>query len=80
MVLFHDIVEVFGVADDDRRLVSLVVLPDRCRVRATLIDGELLRELLGTNRLAQKGLRSGLIASGRQQKINGLPISVDRTI
>jgi hypothetical protein len=51
MVLFHDIVEILALPEGDGRLVSLVVPLDRGRVRATLIDGDLLREPLGTNGL-----------------------------
>jgi site-specific DNA recombinase len=49
---FHDIIEILGVADNDGRLVSLVVALDRCRVCATLIDRDLLGPLLVTNGLA----------------------------
>jgi hypothetical protein len=52
MVLFHDIVKIFCVAADDGRLVGPVVMFDRGCVRATLIDRELLGQLLAPNRLA----------------------------
>lgn len=52
MVLFHEVVEVLGVADNDGRLVSPVVMFDRGCVRPTLIDRDLLGQLLVTNGLA----------------------------
>jgi hypothetical protein len=52
MILLHDIIEIFGVAEHDGRLVSPIVARNGCRVRAALIDGDLLREPLGAARLA----------------------------
>ena len=49
MILLHDIIEVFGVADNDGGLVNLVVVFDRRRVAATLIDGDFLRQSLIAN-------------------------------
>jgi hypothetical protein len=51
MVLFYDIVEILALPDSDAGLVGLVVPLDRCRIRATLVDGDLLREPLGANGL-----------------------------
>ena len=51
MILLHDIIEILGVADDDRGLVRLVVVRNRCRVAATPVDGNLLRQPLGANGL-----------------------------
>ena len=51
MVLLHEVIEICGVADDDGRLVSLVVPLDRGCVRATLVDRELLWEPLSMNSL-----------------------------
>jgi hypothetical protein len=52
VILFHEVGEVFGVADDNSRLARPVVALDRRCVRATLIDGDLLREPLGATGLA----------------------------
>jgi hypothetical protein len=52
MVLLHKAIEIFGVPDDKGRLVNLVVMLNRGRIRATLIDGDFFWEPLGTNRLA----------------------------
>ena len=43
MVLLHDIIEIFGVPNDNSRLVPLVIVRNCCRVRATLIDRDFLR-------------------------------------
>ena len=51
MILFHNVIEIFRVADDNRGLVRVVVVHDRCRIRATLIDGNLLRQPLSAYRL-----------------------------
>jgi hypothetical protein len=42
VALLRDIIEIFGVADNDARLVSLVVPLDCCRIRTTVVDGDLL--------------------------------------
>src|SRR5712691_6111236 len=52
MVLFHNVVEILGVADDDGRLVGPIVMFDCCRVRSALIDRDLLRQSLSENGLA----------------------------
>jgi hypothetical protein len=51
MVLLHEVVEIFGVANDDGRLVDLVIGVNRGRVAATLINSNFLREPLGANGL-----------------------------
>jgi len=52
MILLHDIVEILAVADNNGGLVSLIIARNGCRIRATLINGGLLREPLGANGLA----------------------------
>src|SRR5918999_1208848 len=49
MILLHDIIEILGVADDNRGPVRLVIVLNRCRVAPTLIDGDFLRQPLGAN-------------------------------
>lgn len=50
MILFHEIIEIFRVADDNRGLMRLVVVRARCRVAATLINRDFLRQPLAANR------------------------------
>ena len=49
LVLLHEAIEIFRVADDNRGLVRLVIVLNRCRVAPTLIDGDFLRQPLGAN-------------------------------
>ena len=51
MVLLHDIIEILTVADNDGRLLSCIVVRNRCRVRTTLIDRDFLWQSLGTDGL-----------------------------
>jgi hypothetical protein len=51
MVLLDDIIDIFAVADDDRGLVRLVLVGNRRRIRATLIEGDFLRQSLSENGL-----------------------------
>src|SRR5262249_25055006 len=39
MVLLNEVVEIFGVADEDRGVVVTVIVLNRRGIRATLIDG-----------------------------------------
>ena len=48
-ILLHNIIEIFGAADNNGCLMSLVVVLNRCRVAPTLIDGDFLRQSLGAN-------------------------------
>jgi hypothetical protein len=52
MVLFHDIVEILALPEDDAGLVGPVVLLNRRGVAPTLVNRDLLREPLGANGLA----------------------------
>src|SRR5215831_3208197 len=52
MVLFYDVVEILGVANDDSRLVGPLVVLNRGGVRPPLINRNLLGQLLVTNGLA----------------------------
>ncbi len=72
VVLFHEVIEIFGMADEDGRLVGPVVALDSGGVAATLVDGDLFGQSLVMTRLAQEGLGRGSIPVGRQQKIRGL--------
>jgi hypothetical protein len=49
MGLLHEVVEIFRVAHDHGGLVSLVIVRDRGRGAAPLVDGNLLRQPLGAN-------------------------------
>jgi hypothetical protein len=49
MILLHNLIEVFGVTNDNRGFVHLIVALDRRRVAATLIYGDFLRQPLQAN-------------------------------
>src|SRR5262245_678319 len=46
MILLYEIIQIFGVADNNGCLMSLVVMRNRRRVGSTLIDGDFLWESL----------------------------------
>jgi hypothetical protein len=52
MILLHNIIEIFGVTDDNSGSVRLVVALDSRCVAATLIDGDFLRQPLSANGFA----------------------------
>src|SRR4051812_9272629 len=80
MVLFDNIIEIFSIADNDGRLMSLVVVRNGCGIGLTLIDRDFLRHPLAANGLAQEGLCGVPIAIGSQQKINRVALFIDGTV
>ena len=81
MILLHDVVQIFGLADDDRRAVFLIIALDRRFVGRTAIDRDLLwHTTVAPNRLVEKLPRRFLIALLREQKINGLAELVDSPV
>jgi len=52
MVLLHEVIEIFRVADDNRDLVHPLIGCNRRRVAATLIDRDFLRQSLTANSFA----------------------------
>src|SRR5262249_10263970 len=73
MILFDSIIEVFHLADDDRRAVLSVVTANRRGIGLTAIDRDLLRHTVPPNHLLQKAQRCRLIPVRRQEKVYGLP-------
>jgi hypothetical protein len=80
MILFPDIVERLALPDDEGCLMGPVGILNRRSVAATLVNRHLLWESVGTNGFAEKGLDRVMIALGREQKIDGLPVFVHCTI
>ncbi len=70
MILLHKIIEILGVTNDNSGSVRLVVVLDRRRVAATLIDRAFLRQPLPANGFVQEGFGSVTTPSGSQQKVN----------
>ena len=69
MILLNNIVEIPARSDPDGRFVRSIVPLNRCGVAATLVNGDLLWEPLGANRLGQKGRGRSPITSRRQQEV-----------
>jgi hypothetical protein len=70
MVLFNDVIQIFGVPDGNNGLMCLVVVLNGRRIGPTLIDRDFLWQSLSANGFAQKGLGHVPIPSRRQQKVN----------
>ena len=68
MVLLDKIIKILRLPDDDGGLVSAVKMRDRGRVAATVINRDLLREPVSTNRLGQKGRDGSFICGYREPK------------
>ena len=77
----NSIIEIFGLANDDRRTVCLVVTLDRGFVGRTPIDRDLLgHSAMTTDRFRQKPLGRLLIAVLGEEKVDRLAVFVDGTI
>ena len=72
MILFHDIIEIFDLADGDRGAVLRIVALDGRFIGRTPVDRDLLRHAMAADRLLQKPQGGLLIALLGQQKVNGL--------
>jgi hypothetical protein len=77
VVLFHDGIQIFGMADTNGGLVRLVVVRNRGGVRPTFIDRDVLREPAGANGRAQKRLGRVPIARGSEEEVNRVTLFID---
>jgi hypothetical protein len=66
VVLLHDVVEVFDPTDFNACLAARIVAFNRRRVGATFVDGDLRRNTVLTERLAQETKRSPMVPLGGQ--------------
>jgi hypothetical protein len=80
MVLFDDVVEVFDLTELDARPAFGIVVFDRRRVGAALVDRDLFRRAVPLDRLAQEPQRGFAIPFGGQQEIRRGPRLVDGPI
>jgi hypothetical protein len=80
MVLFHHIIQILHLADDDRGVVRFIVSPDGGRIGLAPIDRDLLGHPMAADRLGEEPLGGWLIALGCQQEINGLAALIHRPI
>jgi hypothetical protein len=77
MVLLYHIIQIFHLADDDRRAVCLVVAPERRGFRLTSIDGDRLGRAMTADGLGEEARGGPLVAQLREQGIYGLSSLVD---
>ena len=80
MVLLNDVVQVLGLAQLDRHTRVGNDAGNRRGVSATLIDRDLLRQIMQADRLLQEPPGCGPIAVGGEQKVNRVAIAVHRSI
>jgi hypothetical protein len=73
VILFHDIIEIFAVADDDSRLVGPVVMFDRGCVRATLVNVIFSGSCWLRIALRRKASAAALSRCGVNKKSTGCP-------
>jgi hypothetical protein len=76
MVLFHQIIEILHLADDDRGPMLGIVAPNGRRTGLTAIDGDLVGNPVAADRFLEKVQGGLLIPLLRQQKVNGLAVSI----
>ena len=80
MILFDDVVEVFDLTELDARPAFGIVVFDRRRVGAALVDRDLPRNTMTIDGLAQEAQRRLTIPSCRQQEVYRSAGLVDRSI
>ena len=80
MVLFHHIIQILDLPDDDVGAVGLIVALNGGCIGLTAIDGDLLGYAVAANRLLQKPQGRLLIPLLREQKVNRLALLIDGAI
>jgi hypothetical protein len=80
MVLFHDVIEIFDLADGDGRAVLLVVALDGRFIGVTAVNRNRLGDAMPADGLLEKPSCRLFVAMFGEQKVNGLPVFVDGAI
>lgn len=80
MILLDDIVEVLALTQFDVAVMFGVVALDGRRVRAALVDGDLLRLAVQCYGLFEEAPCGGLITLGSQQKVDRLAVAIHRPV
>src|SRR5262245_11996388 len=80
VVLFHHIIQVFHLPDDDVGPVLLVVALDGGFIGVTAVNRDRLRDPVAADRLGQKPESCCFILLLREQEVNGLAVVIDRPI
>jgi hypothetical protein len=73
MILLQDLIEIFHLADDDRRPVLGIVAPKSRPIGLTAIHGDRFRHAMLADRLGEESCDGLLVALFRQRKIDRLP-------
>ena len=68
MILFHDVIEILDLADDDRGAVLRVVALDGRFIGRAPVNGDLLGHAVAADRLGQEAFRGLLIPVLRRRK------------
>jgi len=78
VILLHDIVKIFGLADGDSRPVLSVVTFDGRFVRRAAVNGDRLGDpAMSANGFGQESLCCGFVPLLRQQEVNRLAVFID---
>ena len=80
MVLLDDVIERFDLTNQDGDFPAGIDLIDGRFVGAALIHRDFFRPVVVTHGLIKETHGSGLVALGRQQKLDGFPSLVNRPI
>jgi hypothetical protein len=80
MILFHDIMEILHLTDDDRGAVFRIIAPDGGRLGLAPINRHLLRPPMAADGLDQEAHGGSLVPLLRQEEIEGLTGLVHRPI
>ena len=80
MVLLHDIIQLFDLADFNRGAVLGIIALDGRFIGGTPVDGDRLWYAVAADRLGQKTFRGLLVVFLREQKVNRLTLLIHRAI
>jgi len=80
MILFHDIIHVFYLPDDDGRAMLCVVALHGGFIRLTAVNGDRLEEPVTADRFLEQPEGRLCVSMLRQQKVNGLAVLVHGAI
>src|SRR5687768_16851264 len=80
MILLHEIIHIFYLANDDRRAVLLVVCPDGRGIGLAPINGDHLGYPMAVDGLGQEAYGRPLVPVSGQEEINRLATLVHRAI
>ena len=77
---FDDIIQIFGLANDDCRPVRFVIALDGRSIRLTAVDRDRLGDTISAGRFLEKIQSRFLIPLLREQEVNGLTVFVHGAI